>query len=710
MKLTRRDILRFAGGSILGTMCTPLPWKLLDDSSIWTQNWSLTPTLPRGAMTTRSTFCTLCPAGCAVGARCVNSVPFAFDAVPGHPLGGGALCPVGLAAHHMPYHSLRLDGPQQFSGKGADSHLTAIALQDAIAQIRAALASASASGATVAVLDQRPGRAVSGLYQRFLAAYPSHAYITAPAGTDETITSLAALSNGTMPDAGFDLEHTRTVLSFGAPVLDGWGQPGRTQAVFVDRAAKGVKLIQIESHRSRTAAGADLWLPIRPGTEAAVALSIANVIVRESLYAPGAERSFADFAAYRELVMRYHPHPVSALAGVAPDAIVQAARAFAHGPSIALSGGEAAAGSLPQAARSIIAGLNLLCGTVGREGGIVYRDEAATPVVPATRLQDVPDRSIRVLIMDAAESGEAFPAGLLEKKLVPDTSVVVLLGPTLTVRSSMADYLIPASGALEGWEELPSVPGAPVTSYAVVSPLLPGRTTVTDPVAFLTAVSGSFDAGVKDTQELLRRRADELHAAKRGTIVSADGAVRTAVASMASGGEVWDALVAGGCWLGEAPAVKPGAVRFALLPADAEAGVAESTRPIISDSRNVVLEPFGMRGALSTGAISPIMSKIFQESNLRAAGGSLLLNPATASAIGVADRSMVTVKTARGSAKARVYVDASVMPGVARAAVGPLPNQTPVSEELGMTAVLELCTLRPDGTWRYTDATIEKVS
>lgn len=710
MKLTRRDVLRFAGGSILGTMCTPLPWKLLDDSSIWTQNWSLTPTLPRGAMTTRSTFCTLCPAGCAVGARCVNNVPFAFDAVPGHPLGGRALCPVGLAAHHMPYHPLRFDGPQKFSGKGADSHLTAIALQDAIANIRAALASASASGATVAVLDQRPGRAISALYQKFLATYPSRTYITASAGTDETITSLAALSGGTMPDAGFDLEHTRTVISFGAPVLDGWGQPGRTAAAFGDRSAKGMKLIQIESHRSRTAAGADVWLPVRPGTEAAVALSIANVIVRESLYAPGVERSFADFAAYRELVMRYHPHPVSALAGVAPDAIVQAARAFANGPSIALSGGEAAAGSLPQATRSIIAGLNLLCGNVGREGGIVYRADAATATVPATRLQDVPDHSIRVLIMDAADSGEAFPARLLEKKLVPETSVVVLLGPTLTVRSSMADYLIPAASALEGWEELASVPGAPVVSFAVASPVLPGRATAGDPVAFLTAISGSFDAGVKDTQELLRRKVDELHASKRGTIVSADGATRTAVAAMATGGEMWDVLVAGGCWLGDAPSVKPGTVRFTLLAGGTEAGVTESTQPILSDSRNVVLEPFGMRGAMSTGGISPIMSKIFQESNLRTPGGSLLLNPATASALGVADRSLVTVKTAQGSAKARVFVDPTVMPGVARAAVGPLPNQTPVSEELGMTAVLDLCTLRPDGTWRYTDATIEKVS
>jgi menaquinone reductase, molybdopterin-binding-like subunit len=709
MKLTRRDVLRFAGGSILGTLFTPVPWKLLDDTSIWSQNWSLIPKLSHGPLTMRSTYCTLCPAGCAAQARCVNAVPFALDGVPGHPLGGGVLCPVGLAAHHLAYHPLRLDGPKTFSGKTADSPLTPVAMQDAIARIRAALASASASGGMVAVLDQRPGRALSALYQQFLATYPSHTYIVPPAGADETIASLAALSNGTMPGAGFDLEHTRTVVSFGAPVLDGWGQPGRVKAVFAERASQGRKLIQIESHRSRTAAGADLWLPVKPGTEAAVALSIANVILRESLYTANVERTFPDFKAYSEIVMRYHPHPVSALAGVTPDAIVQTARALAAGPSIALSGGEAAGGPLPQATRTIVASLNLLCGNVGREGGIVYREEASAAAVAATRLQDVPNHSIRVLLMDAAESGDTFPQALLEQKLIPERSLVVLMAPTLTVRSSMADILIPTDVAFEGWDEAASAPGASVTSFAVAPPILPPVGTPTDPVEFLTTIAGSFDSGVKNTEALLRRKSDALFAAKRGSMVSANGATRTPVASVAAAQELWDTLVAGGCWLGEAPAVKQGSVRYALMSADMEAAITGATRPIKIGGNGVVLEPFGMRAALSAGTVSPIMSKIFQESNLRAPGGTLLLNPATASAIGIADRSIVLVKTALGSVKAQLLVDASVMPGVARIAVGPLPNRSPVTEELGMSAVLGLCDLRTDGTWRYTDATIEKV-
>lgn len=709
MKLTRRDVLRFAGGSLLGTLLTPVPWKLLDDTSIWSQNWSLIPKLSHGPLSTRSTYCTLCPAGCAARARCVSAVPFALDAVPGHPLGGRVLCPVGLGAHHLAYHPLRLTGPQKFSGKGADATLTPIALQDVIAQVRAALTSASANGGMVAVLDQRPGRAVSALYQQFLATYPSHAYIVASDATDETLIALAGLSNGTMPEAGFDIEHTRTVVSFGAPILDGWGHPGRVQAVFMDRTARGLKLIQIESHRSRTAAGADAWLPVKPGTETAVALSIANVIIREALYPASVERTFPDFKAYSELAMRYHPHPVSALAGIAPNAIVQTARALAAGPSIALSGSEAAGGPLPQVARTIIASLNLLCGNVGREGGIVYRAAAAMPAVAPTRLQDMPDHSIRVLLMDAAESGDTFPTGLLEQKLIPDHSVAVLMGPALTARSAMADYLIPTSACMEGWEEIATAPGATVTSFAVASPVLPTRPVSVDPVEFLTGVAGSFDAGVKNTEALLRRKADALFNAKQGSMVSADGSTRTPVASAATADAFWSTLKEGGCWLGEASTVKQGSIQFTLVSTGTEAAVTEATRPATSAEKGVILEPFGMRAALSSGTISPILSKIFQESNLRTLGGTVLLNPATASTMGIADRSVVQVKTAQGSVKAHVLIDPAVMPGVARVAVGPLPNQSPAADELGMSAVLDLCTLRADGTWRYTDATIEKV-
>src|SRR5690349_8884395 len=107
MGLTRRDVLGFAGGSAAGILLTPVPWKLLDDVSIWTQNWAWTPRLPRGEITTRFTACTLCPEACGVEAR-LTGAPFQLAGIATHPSGRGALCPAGVVAHHVAYHPGRI--------------------------------------------------------------------------------------------------------------------------------------------------------------------------------------------------------------------------------------------------------------------------------------------------------------------------------------------------------------------------------------------------------------------------------------------------------------------------------------------------------------------------------------------------------------------------------------------------------------------------
>ena len=49
MTVTRRDILWGLGGGLAGAALTPVPWKLLDDTAIWTQRRHALPVPPRGA-------------------------------------------------------------------------------------------------------------------------------------------------------------------------------------------------------------------------------------------------------------------------------------------------------------------------------------------------------------------------------------------------------------------------------------------------------------------------------------------------------------------------------------------------------------------------------------------------------------------------------------------------------------------------------------
>jgi anaerobic selenocysteine-containing dehydrogenase len=90
-----------------------------------------------------------------------------------------------------------------------------------------------------------------------------------------------------------------------------WGRPHAQR--IIDGKAAGAKVCVIDTRLSNTAAKADYWLSTWPGTEAAVLLAMANVLLREDLFdrefvrtwvnweeyladeQPGAPRTFATF-------------------------------------------------------------------------------------------------------------------------------------------------------------------------------------------------------------------------------------------------------------------------------------------------------------------------------------------------------------------------------------------------------------------------------
>ena len=106
MNTTRRETLLFAGGSAVGLLFTPAPWRLITDTALWSENWPGIPAPARGEIIARYTNCSLCTAGCAVRARCVGDQPVLLSGA------DGPLCPFGLVGHHLPYLPLRVtEGP-----------------------------------------------------------------------------------------------------------------------------------------------------------------------------------------------------------------------------------------------------------------------------------------------------------------------------------------------------------------------------------------------------------------------------------------------------------------------------------------------------------------------------------------------------------------------------------------------------------------------
>jgi hypothetical protein len=90
----------------------------------------------------------------------------------------------------------------------------------------------------VAVLDLRPGRAASAVYRNAMAGRANGVYLTPR-----------------QPGMAVSLAAAKTVISLGAPVLDGWVAPAPAWA-----ARERFRLVQVEPELSRTATLADQWL------------------------------------------------------------------------------------------------------------------------------------------------------------------------------------------------------------------------------------------------------------------------------------------------------------------------------------------------------------------------------------------------------------------------------------------------------------------
>jgi anaerobic selenocysteine-containing dehydrogenase len=100
---------------------------------------------------------------------------------------------------------------------------------------------------------------------------------------------------------------------------------------FIQQARRaGAKLVVIDPYRTRTAACADWYIPINPGTDAALALGMMHVIINEELYdVDYLERCTLGFEQLRQKVQEYFPERVAQWTGIVSSDILKLAREYA---------------------------------------------------------------------------------------------------------------------------------------------------------------------------------------------------------------------------------------------------------------------------------------------------------------------------------------------------------------------------------------------
>jgi anaerobic selenocysteine-containing dehydrogenase len=377
--------------------------------------------------------CHLCSAGCGVLVRVADGKVVKLEGNPMHPVNQGSLCPKGQAAPELLYNPDRLTGPQKRDR--STGHLTPITWDEAIQLVAQKLNDLRQAGhPEQAVLMHGDTRGQMRSYlTRFMQAVGSPNIVS-----HESLNVAAAklgvyLTQGVYAMPAYDIEKTNYILAFGANLLEAGPNPQRTIAGYTylrrGRATRG-KVVVIDPRQGIHGSKADEWIPIKTGTDAALALGMANVIIRSGLvdadfiknYSFGFD-NIGKTKGFRDFVLEnYDPARVEKITGVPATTIARLAGEFASNkPAIAILPGKG--GLLNGSFGGVYAAmavhiLNALVGNIEAPGGTMTQRNMPCVDWPALPSDPIAKNGLKNPRMDGA--GSKFPFGRNAYQAVAD--------------------------------------------------------------------------------------------------------------------------------------------------------------------------------------------------------------------------------------------------------------------------------------------------
>jgi anaerobic selenocysteine-containing dehydrogenase len=485
-KITRRDFLKIgavgAASAVLAGCETPRRWVELEPY-VRPPEQQLA-----GVATWYASTCRQCPAGCGIVARIMNGRALKLEGNPEHPLNRGKLCARGQAGLQVLYNPDRLSGPVRQAQRGSRSY-EPIAWEVGINNLYEKLA---AAGSGVAVwVDSTTSGHLLDLFQRFTTAAGAPAPLVYDLHTGlNGYRLLADVSQELFGQAAlpaYHLSQADVIFSFGADFLGTWLSPvhyGIDFGAFRGQAlGKRGYLVHLEPRMTSSAAVADHWLPIRPGSEGLIAAALVQIIADEGL--GGSERA----ALARSLAGGVDVGSVATASDLPAESLAELAHTFAAAerpvaiPGAALTGLDRSSEAL-----AAVQALNLLAGGTGGIGlspaspvaGVVA-PEAAAYADAVTLLDQMRAGQVQVLLLHGANPAYELPqqAGFLDA--VANVPFVASFAPLVDETAVWADLILPDRTYLEGWGYALASPGfdQPVVSsqQPVVAPVFDSRST-----------------------------------------------------------------------------------------------------------------------------------------------------------------------------------------------------------------------------------------
>jgi len=600
--------------------------------------------------------CTECSAGCGMLARImaaerrieqngeqVRQRIAAVKKVEGNPLdpvSGGRLCARGQATVQSLYHPDRLRGPMKRTGARGSGQFAGISWEEALPAASAAIAKQRAAdpGKIVALTGPVSGSRSLAL-QRFLKALGAPEPVVCSLADFAVERKAAEMVFGWKGLPVYDLANAHTAIGVGADFLGGWASPvyyARQFGAFRQGRpnTRGV-LAQAESRLSITAAAADQWLPLRPGSEAQFLAALGHLLLD---LRPARNREKVPPAVLEEF-QSADPAALLASCGLPENRVREWAQALgkSEAPLVLAGASVVHTNSLDAIVASHY--VNIMLGNIGKAGGVLPPASEA-PGGFSDQRADEALNGARLVILDDTNPAYLLPRSSGAPDALSRADLVISVSGFLDDSSAHADLLLPVHHSLE-------------TETAVV-PAVSSKPAV--------SVARAFAQPLYDTRSSERMWSD---LARRLNLeyqaVTAEEVVR---AFLPADGSFEEAARRGGAWgeAGESTEVRITGQAFELTAATFDGD---------SSRYPMQFQPYlSLQFQDGRGSNLPWLQELPDPASSSIWGLPVEIDRATALQLRVANGDIVRVESAHGSIEAPAYVHPGAIPGVVSMAIG----------------------------------------
>jgi len=339
------------------------------------------------------TICSLCGPmpGCGLNCYVKDGRLIRVEGMKEAPTNKGTLCPKAFASVQWVYSPQRLRYPLKRVGKKGEGKFKRITWDEALDTIASRLSELKEKHGPESLAILAPARrSYSDYLQRFLIAHGSPNYGHSGLCFVQRAFGFAyTLGFPWLHKVGGDYEHANLIVVWGANPVYSAGPLGKLRRI-LDAKERGARLMVIKPEMQPDAAKTDIWVPIRPGTDGALALAMLNVIINENLYNEDFVSKWCyGFDKLVPHIQKYTPKWAEAITGLPADQIREVARLYGTiKPACIVPGNAFDQTADSNNAVRAVAILIAITGNLDRPGGNIVPTGNNMPMVKSVHLRE----------------------------------------------------------------------------------------------------------------------------------------------------------------------------------------------------------------------------------------------------------------------------------------------------------------------------------